>query len=121
MQDDVFLTGGHLAPELVQLFQIPQLLLSGVYRRSNGFFTFKKSLSKDEDLQAYCVLSTSKDSLLLILASNTWFRVLVKAVSPDNSSYTWHETTFYSRWDPQGCVVLCIGVDLASQHLLQQT
>jgi hypothetical protein len=55
MQDDVFSTGQQLAPELVQHFQVPQLLLSSVYRRSNGFFTFEESLSEDGHLQTYCV------------------------------------------------------------------
>jgi hypothetical protein len=49
------------------------------------------------------------------------FRVLVKVVSHSTSSYKWHEMTFCSRWDSQRCEVLCIGVDLAFQHLLQQT
>jgi hypothetical protein len=56
-----------------------------------------------------------------MLVSDTWFRVLVKAVSSDTSNYTWHEMTFCSRWDPQSCLVLCIGVDLTFQHLLRQT
>lgn len=104
MQDDVFSTGGQLAPELVQLFQIPQLLLSSIYRRSNGFFTFEESLSQDGHLQAYY----------------TWFRVLVKTISSNASSYTWHEMTFCSRWDAKRCLILCIGVDLTFQRLLQQ-
>jgi hypothetical protein len=49
-----------------------------------------------------------------------WFRVLVKAVSVTPPGYSWHEMTFCSRWDPQGCVVLCIGVGSTFQHLLQQ-
>jgi hypothetical protein len=51
---------------------------------------------------------------------DTWLRVLVKAVSSNTSSYTWHEMTFCSRWDPHRCLILCIGVDLTFQHLLQQ-
>ncbi|KAF1936654.1 hypothetical protein EJ02DRAFT_387029 [Clathrospora elynae] len=104
MQDDVFSTGKQLAPELSQHFQIPGHLLSSAYRRSNGFFTFEESFDQDGHLQTY----------------KTWFRVLVKAVSPNPPGYSWHEMTFCSRWDPQRCIVLCIGVDLAFQHLLQQ-
>jgi hypothetical protein len=64
---------------------------------------------------------TSKDSLPLMFGSDTWVRVLVKAVSSDALSYTWHEMTFCSRWDPHTCLVLCIGVNPTFQHLLQQT
>jgi hypothetical protein len=46
--------------------------------------------------------------------------VLVKAVSVTPPGYSWHEMTFCSRWDSQRCVVLCIGVDIAFQHLLLQ-
>jgi hypothetical protein len=42
-------------------------------------------------------------------------------MSSNASSYTWHEMTFCSRWDSQRCLVLCIGVDLTFQRLLQQT
>jgi hypothetical protein len=55
MQDDVFSTDQQPVPALVQHFQISQLLLSSVYRRSNGFFTFEESLNEDGELQAYCM------------------------------------------------------------------
>jgi hypothetical protein len=64
---------------------------------------------------------TSKDSLPLMFGLDTWVRVLIKAVSSDALSYTWHEMTFCSRWDPHRCLVLCIGVNPTFQHLLQQT
>jgi hypothetical protein len=53
MQDDVYSTGQQLAPALVQHFQIPQLLLLSVHRRSNGFFTFEECLNADGELQVY--------------------------------------------------------------------
>jgi hypothetical protein len=59
MQDDIFSTGQQLAPALVQHFQIPQLLLSTVYRRSNGFFTFEECLNEDGELQVYCMYEHS--------------------------------------------------------------
>jgi hypothetical protein len=65
--------------------------------------------------------SALQNIALLILVSDTWFRILVKAVSQNNASYTWHEMTFCSRWESQRCIVLCIGVDLAFQHLFQET
>jgi hypothetical protein len=55
MPDDVFSTGQQLVPELMRHFQISPLLLSGVYRRPNGFFTFEESLAEDGELQVYCV------------------------------------------------------------------
>jgi hypothetical protein len=56
----------------------------------------------------------------LTSSSETWFRVLVKTVSSTPPGYSWHEMTFCSRWDLQGCIVLCVGVDLTFQYLLQQ-
>ncbi|KAH7401712.1 hypothetical protein DE146DRAFT_440031 [Phaeosphaeria sp. MPI-PUGE-AT-0046c] len=105
MPADVFSTGQQLVPELMQYFQISHLLLSSVHRRSNGFFAYEESFAEDGELQVYY----------------TWFRVLVKNVSHDASSYTWQEMTFCSRWNPQSCIILCSGVDPAFQHLLRQT
>jgi hypothetical protein len=55
MQEDVFSTDQPLVPELLEYFQISQLLLSSVFRRSNGFFTHERMIDKDGNLQAYCV------------------------------------------------------------------
>jgi hypothetical protein len=55
MQDDIFSTGQQLPLELGEHFQISQLLLSSMYRQSNGFFTFEKCLGEDGHLQAYCL------------------------------------------------------------------
>jgi hypothetical protein len=55
MQDDVYSTDQQLAPALAQHFQIPQLLLLSVHRRSNGFFTFEECLNADGELQVYCM------------------------------------------------------------------
>ncbi|KAF2196854.1 hypothetical protein GQ43DRAFT_235184 [Delitschia confertaspora ATCC 74209] len=80
-------------------------MLSDVYRRSNGFFSFEDSYDKDGHLQSY----------------NTWFRVLIKTINQDTSlSYTWHEMTFFSRWTPAGSVILCIGASLLFQNLFQE-
>ncbi|KAF1365437.1 hypothetical protein EJ07DRAFT_96580, partial [Lizonia empirigonia] len=84
-------------------FRIPEHLTSNVYRRSNGFFAFEQSLIQDGDPQVYC----------------TWFRFLVKTLLPNDAGYTWREMTFFSRWDSQSCNILCIGVDLHFQQLLQ--
>lgn len=50
----------------------------------------------------------------------TWFRVLVKMAARDaNSSYTWHEMTFCSRWTSGRCAILCIGACPLFRELLQ--
>ena len=60
--------------------------------------------------------------VLLIAVLDMWFHVLVKSVSSDSlSSYNWHEMTFCFRWDRGGCSILCIGVDISFQTLLQET
>jgi hypothetical protein len=64
-------------PELVQHFQIPPHLLSSVYRRSNGFFTFEESLNEDGQLQVYCVLKHSLEQT----ATNVSARHMVSCAS----------------------------------------
>ncbi|KAF2202859.1 hypothetical protein GQ43DRAFT_439384 [Delitschia confertaspora ATCC 74209] len=62
-----------LVSELSGYFQIPNHMLSDVYRRSKGFFSFEGSYDKDGLLQSH----------------GTWFRVLVKTITQDtSSSYT---------------------------------
>jgi hypothetical protein len=69
-------------------------------------------------LQVYYTLETE---MLLTLVLDILFRVLVKVVSGSSeSSYTWHEMTFYFRWEPDHCAVLCIGVGPSFQSLLQE-
>lgn len=41
LKDDVFSKGKDLAPELISHFQIPDYILTNVFRRSNGFFDSK--------------------------------------------------------------------------------
>lgn len=53
IHQDIYSKGQRLAPELSQHFQIPQHLLSDVYRRSNGFFSSKELLGGDGSLNSY--------------------------------------------------------------------
>lgn len=120
---DPFSTGQQLSQELSQHFELPQYLLSDVYRRSNGFFASKESLDKNGDPQS-CRKRDHNPAIevLLIVVIDMWFHVLVKSVSSDSdSSYKWHEMTFCFCWDRGGCSILCIGVDLSFQTLLQET
>jgi hypothetical protein len=85
-----------------------------------GFLPLKNLLTRMVIFKLTVCESTYESELSLTLVLDTWFRVLVKVVSRNTSSYTWHEMTFCSYWSPQRCVVLCIGVGIAFQHLLQQ-
>ncbi|ORY18334.1 hypothetical protein BCR34DRAFT_529167 [Clohesyomyces aquaticus] len=106
MEEDVFTADKQLLPELSQFFYLPSHILSCIYRRSNGFFDFEECLDDSGHTQSY----------------NTWFRLQVK-FAPEHlgSNYVWHDMTFVSRWNPDRCSVLCIGVPNSFQHLLNST
>ena len=36
--------------------------------------------------------------------------MIVKEISPVQSSYTWHEMTFHTKWTPAANVILCFDV-----------
>ena len=65
LKEDVFSAGGELAPELSQHFHIPQHLLSNVYRRSNGFFSFDESRDQQGQLQSCSKQGVPRAALLL--------------------------------------------------------
>lgn len=56
--------------------------------------------------------------VLLTSVADTWFCVLIKAVSHGTIGYTWHEMSFCLRWEFQEFVILCIGIDYTFWHLL---
>lgn len=85
-----------------------------------GSLPLRNLLARMETFKPTVFENTSKTRLSPTSALDTWFRVLAKAVSRDTPGYMWHGMTFCSRWDPQRCVILCIGVDLTFQHLLQR-
>lgn len=46
-----------------------------------------------------------------MLLLGTWFRCLVKVLHhtpQDNMEYTWYEMTFFTRWAPGHCMVVCV-------------
>ncbi|KAH7356125.1 hypothetical protein BKA66DRAFT_473879 [Pyrenochaeta sp. MPI-SDFR-AT-0127] len=104
IEQDCYSTGEQLPQELVTYFQVPEHMLSDVYRRSNGFYNSEKIFDKDGNLETFF----------------TQFRFLVKfTVRGDDSRYLWNEMTFFSRWSPGQCAIICIGVP-ASLHCFVQ-
>ncbi|KAH7381533.1 hypothetical protein BKA66DRAFT_464397 [Pyrenochaeta sp. MPI-SDFR-AT-0127] len=105
LDEDVFSSGKQLAPELSQRYQIPEYMLSNVYRHSNGFFKFEEDVDKQGHLKS----------------CRAWLRILVKAVSSqEKPGYKWQEMTFCSRWEPANCSILCIGVNTSFQTLFRE-
>ncbi|KAK7178575.1 hypothetical protein PSPO01_15374 [Paraphaeosphaeria sporulosa] len=90
----------------MRYFQIPSRILTDVYRRSNGFFSFEDAFHEDGHVQSHY----------------TWFRVSIKTIGQDPTpGYTWHEMTFFSHWTPERCVFLCIGPPSSFRNLLHDT
>lgn len=124
VEKDVFSHGNQLTPVISRYFRIPDHLFSDTYRRSNGFFSTESSYDNDGHLQlhskykAWCKVSAGTDFGL-----DTRFRFLIKFVNPSRItglSYTWHEMTFFSRWSPDRCSVLCVGMPHTFIVLLQE-
>lgn len=116
---------GQLPPRLSQYFRIPDYLFSDMYRRSNGFFTFESSYSKDGQLRSYSKYKYGVEAkVVLTLHLDTWFRFVIKLGNhsrPNSTSYTWHEMTFFSSWSPDRCSMLCVGTPHLFLDLLRAT
>jgi hypothetical protein len=54
LSDDIYSDSKALPPELLEHFKVPKVLLSEVYRKSNGFFDSKAEHDEDGRLAAFC-------------------------------------------------------------------
>ncbi|KAF2732009.1 hypothetical protein EJ04DRAFT_497713 [Polyplosphaeria fusca] len=103
LERDIFTANTQSELELLRFSGVPNHMLSGLYRRSNGFFGFEESLDGNGRRQLHI----------------TWFRFIVKiAIDCSGFNYVWHELTFVSRWNADQCAILCIGVPTSFKHLL---
>lgn len=58
--------------------------------------------------------------LHILISLDTWYRMIVKNVAPMQSSYSWAEMSFYTRWTPHCTLNLCFDVPMAFQVRLRQ-
>ena len=58
--------------------------------------------------------------LHILISLDTWYRMIVKNVAPMQSSYSWAEMSFYTKWTPHFTLNFCFDVPRASQIRLRQ-
>ena len=58
--------------------------------------------------------------LHILISPDTWYRIIVKNVAPMQSSYSWAEMSFYTKWTPHFTLHFCFDVPMASQTRLRQ-
>ena len=56
----------------------------------------------------------------ILIGLDTWYRIIVKNVAPMQSSYSWAEMSFYTKWTPHSTLNLCFDVPMAFQVRLRQ-
>ena len=58
--------------------------------------------------------------LHILISIDTWYRIIVKNVAPMQSSYSWAEMSFYTKWTPHFTLNFCFDIPMASQIQLRQ-
>ena len=58
--------------------------------------------------------------LHVLIGLDTWYRMIVKNVAPMQSSYSWTEMSFYTKWTPNFTLNFCFDVPMAFQVRLRQ-
>lgn len=58
--------------------------------------------------------------LHILISLDTWYRMIVKNVAPMQSSYSWAEMSFYTKWTPHFTLNFCFDVPMAFQIRLRQ-
>ncbi|KAH6625585.1 hypothetical protein C7974DRAFT_414085 [Boeremia exigua] len=112
MQDDASQPGGFQPLSLVISLRLCRM----------GFVECRQNAADACDYEPNLANWTRMRRVTQRETEDTWFRFLVKMTAPDSkSSYTWHEMTFFSRWTPNGCRMLCIGVPSLFTTLLQDS
>ena len=56
----------------------------------------------------------------ILIGLDTWYRIIVKNVAPMQSSYSWAEMSFYTKWTPHSTLNLCFDVPVAVQVRLRR-
>ena len=56
----------------------------------------------------------------MLISPDTWSRIIVKTVAPMQSSYSWAEMSFYTKWTPHSTLNFCFDVPTTSQIRLRQ-
>ena len=59
--------------------------------------------------------------LHILISLDTWYRIIVKNAAPMQSSYSWAEMSFYTKWTPHFTLNFCFDLPMASQIQLRQT
>ena len=55
-----------------------------------------------------------------LISLDTWYRIIVKKVAPMQSSYSWDEMSFFTKWTPHCTLNFCFDVPMTSQIRLRQ-
>lgn len=56
----------------------------------------------------------------MLISPATWFRYIIKKVDPKQTTYSWSEMSFYTKWTPSSSVILCFDVPKTSQMRTHQ-
>jgi hypothetical protein len=100
----VFLEREDLNSTLSMSYGIPRAFWSPFARKANGFFGCENMYDADGNAKGHI----------------TWFRLIIKMVDPMQSSYSWSEMSFHTRWTPNSTINFCFDVPKASQFRLHQ-
>ncbi len=67
-----------------------------------------------------CFLHVYQRVNCMLTSLATWFRYIIKRVDPKQSTYSWSEMSFYTKWSPFSSVILCFDVPKTSQMRTHQ-
>ncbi|KAF2191309.1 hypothetical protein K469DRAFT_720289 [Zopfia rhizophila CBS 207.26] len=83
--------------ELLRHFNIPRMIATDMCNQCNGYFGSKEVYNETDQTQSY----------------NTWLRCLVKIshhTPQGGTGYTWYEMTFFTHWEPNRCMAVCVDI-----------
>lgn len=100
--------------DLLRPFNVPRLVCVDICSPGNGYFGSKEICNETSQVQSYSLYA--HDYILACeFVTNAglgcWLRCLVKIAHHcphTGSGYTWHEMTFFCRWEPSYCMVFCV-------------
>lgn len=56
----------------------------------------------------------------ILTYSVTWFRYIIKKIDPKQTTYSWSQMSFHTKWTPTSSVILCFDVPMTSQMRIHQ-
>ena len=121
----IFLDREELRSGLSASYAVPRVFWTPACQESNGFFGSEDITGANGSIEGHgkvsnTVMDREQHVVCILICLVTWFRYIIKKVDPKQTTYSWSEMSFFTRWTRASSVTLCFDVPKTSQMRTHQ-